>query len=107
MDYGGRLIPSLFNEETMDDTNIKTLSSNSNDVFSFSKAPPGYSPSSPPPSYSPRDKTEEGYCTCDRRVIRERKLVTILTVIIMILISITVGVIFKHLELLYDSAKKN
>jgi hypothetical protein len=64
--------------------------------------------SSPPPAYTPLSKGEDATltsspCSCvQRRKPKRRRLVAVLTVIIMILLSITVGVALKHWELLND-----
>ena len=64
--------------------------------------------SSPPPSYTPLPKGEDTLlqshpCSCgQRKEPRRKRLVTVLTVIIMILLSITLGVAWKHWELVRD-----
>ena len=60
--------------------------------------------SSPPPAYTPLPKGEDAilHHTClfgKRREPRRRRLVTVLSLIIMILLSITIGVSWKHWEL--------
>ena len=64
--------------------------------------------SSPPPSYTPLPTREDALlqshpCSCgQRKEPRRKRLVTILIVIIMILLSITLGVAWKHWELVRE-----
>ena len=60
---------------------------------------------SPPPAYTLLPNGEDEFihppCSCkERREPRRMRLVTVLSLIIMILLSITLGVTWKHLELL-------
>ena len=60
--------------------------------------------SSPPPAYTPLPKGEDTLlhppCSCgERREPKRRRLVTVLSLMIMILLSITMGMAWKHWEL--------
>ena len=80
------------------------LSCHAPPLYDSSLLSPGHH--SPPPAYTPLPKGEDptlpsSACSCgERRKPKRRRLVAVLTVIIMILLSITVGVAIKHWELL-------
>jgi hypothetical protein len=82
------------------------LSCNPPPVYDSSLLSPGHC--SPPPAYTPLYKEEDptlrpSACSCgESRKVKRRRLVAVLTVIIMILLSITVGVAIKHWELLSE-----
>jgi hypothetical protein len=79
--------------------------------YDFSLLSPGHC--SPPPAYTPLSKGEDptlppSACSCgEGRKPKRRRLVAVLTVIIMILLSITVGVAIKHWELLSEIGEED